>query len=317
MILKRMEEGDDGFMGIMNDWSKFSSDDDEDDVYKPDEVSDDDDEALDDSQDAGPSQCAVDLTKIFKRFEDKTHLPDNQVFLTPFPSISQLSGSPMTVAQWDQLRHQCRLHFGLLCRSISFVAYCSSSDTILNGLLTMIHSFHELFLSSVECCSNVNTLFGRSLFIPVMGDPKKSMIRYSREILDRFLQGATVDEVLELPIFTEIFEVFPFGGENRPRVFATHFPWTVEENSLCEVAARRFHSPEEVQKFVMPGRSVAVIESHFRGEWRRKEVIPEKPRRRRGMDEVARQAAAVEHEDPELPFQVKDGMKFAQAELPI
>jgi hypothetical protein len=181
----------------------------------------------------------------------------------------------------------------------------------------MIHSLHQLFESSIKFASDLNQLFDRSLFIPVMGDPLKSAILRVPDILSPFLQGLSLDDVLELPVFKEIFEEFPFE-RNRPLTIISHSPWTDEETHLAEVATRRFTNPEDIQKFVMPGRTPAVIRQHFREDWNaQRPPPPRRQRKRRSDDEVAKQVATVEQQDPEKPFVLDESMKFTVvAQLP-
>jgi hypothetical protein len=287
----------------------FPSDDEDDEVYKPDEPSDDDDDPLvDASHDPGPSQASIDLARIFKRFSAATHLPSNQMFLTPLPAIAQLQGSEFTVPQWDSLRTQCRLHFALLVRSIRYVSLCASSPSILQGFLAMMYSFSETFASAIEFTENLNALFERELFVPVMGDPVKSPIRLAPEILQQFQQGAGVDDIIETAAFREVLEIVPLNDQSRPMSYITHAPWSQDETRLCEVSARRLHSPELVQKFVMPGRSVVAISGAFLEEWR--EVPPGRPLRGK-PSEIEKQDAVVDQRDPDEKFVLDETMQFA------
>jgi hypothetical protein len=289
----------------------FPSDDDDDEVYKPDDPSDDDDDPIvDASQDSGPSQAAIDLARIFKRFQDTMHLPAKQIFLVPCPSLDEIPGSHFSVPQWDALRLQCRLHFGLLIRSVRYVSLCASSVSILQGLLAMIYSFSELWSSSNEFSSQLNELFGRQLFVPVLGDANNSPIRFAKEILEQFRQGAVVDDVIDMPVFKEVLDIVPLNDETRPMSYITHAPWSTEETALCEAAASRFHTPEEMQKYVVPGRLLVTISSYFRNEWK---VGPAEGRvpHRRIVGEVAKQAAVVDQHDPDEPFVLDNSMKFA------
>ena len=304
-----------------NFWLNFDrdfpsdGDDDDDGMFQPDEPSDDEDDAMiDEDQEAGVSQCAIDLTRNFKRFEDKTRLPVHQIFLTPCPSREELPGSLFSVAQFDLLRHQSRLHFALLLRSIRFVSFCASSDSILTTFLTMLHSFNQIFLSSVEMAKNMNDLFGGPpIFKPSLGDPERSLIPRSKEIIDKVLSGATLDEVLELPIFSEIQEVFAFNGEHRPQNFRTHSPWSQEESALLETAARRFDSLSDIQRFSMPARSVRMLETYCREEW----CGPRRDQRPLDVEEVERQTALINREADGQRFQLKDHMRFSDIqELP-
>jgi hypothetical protein len=180
----------------------------------------------------------------------------------------------------------------------------------------MIHSFHELFTSSIRFTSDLNQLFGRELFIPVLGDPTKSLILRAPEILNPFLQGTSLDEVLELAVFRDIFDAFPFRV-NRPMAIITHSPWADEETHLIEVAARRFQTPEQIQRFVMPGRSMDMISLHFREEWAAGKPASKakRPRKRTPEEEVEHQYAVVEQQDPDQPFVLEDYMKFATGQI--
>jgi hypothetical protein len=202
---------DDFFRSLLLNFDKgiASDDDDDDEVYKPEDASDDDDDPiLDDAQEAVLSQCSVNLARIFKRFDGSTRLPVNQIFLTPCPTVDTLRGSAFSVPQWDLLRHQCRLHFALLCRSIRYVSLCASSECILEGFLTMLHSLHRAFLSAIEFTAETNGLIGRQLFVPVMGDPSSSVIHRAGDIIAQFQAGASLDDVLETPAFKGVFEIF-------------------------------------------------------------------------------------------------------------
>jgi hypothetical protein len=293
-----------------------SDDDDDDEIYKPEEPSDDEDDPIvDDGQDGGPSQCSVDLARIFKRFSVSTRLPVNQVFLTPCPTVDTLDGSALSVPQWDLLRHQCRLHFALLCRSIRYVSLCASSECILEGFLTMLHSLHRTFVSAIYFAADTNALLGRQLFVPVMGDPSSSLIHRASDIVAHFQAGAQLDDVLETPAFKEVFEVFEFLGEAQPIAFIQHVPWSYEEAKLLETAAARCRCPEDVQRFAMPGRAPQAIAAYFRDEWRRGNDDTG-PRKKKAVDEIEKQAAKVNRQDPNQPFVLDETMKFAVAELP-
>jgi hypothetical protein len=314
-----MANEEDLFRSFLVNFDKgFPSDDDEDDeVYKPTEPSDDDDDPIIDATlDPGPSQAAIDLARIFRRFQDTTRLPANQIFLTPCPSAADLEGSHFSVPQWDALRMQCRLHFALLVRSVRYVSLCASSVSILQGMLAMMYSFSELFSSSIEFSSQLNGLFGRELFVPVMGDAAKSPIRYAKEILEQFRQGASVDDVIDTPVFKEVLEIVPLNDETRPTSYIAHVSWSPEETALCEVAAWRFHTPEQMQKYVMPGRSVITISGYFRNEWK-VEPAARNQQSKKIVDEVAKQAAVVDQHDPDERFVLDNSMKFALVtELP-
>ena len=312
--------GGDAFRNFLVNFDRdFPSDDDEDGVFQPDDASDDDDDAIvEETQDTGLSQCAIDLTRNFKRFEDKTRLPVHQVFLTPCPSREELKGSAFSVPQFDLLRHQSRLHFALLLRSIKFVSFCASSDLILHGLLTMLYSFSQTFASSVEMSKNLNELFGEpGLFVPSLGDPERSLIPRSKEIIDQFLAGATLDEVLELPIFAEVQDVFAFNGEHRPLNFRTHSPWSQEESTLLELASHRFKSLEDIRKYSMPARSVKLLETYFKDDWNDYHRREPAPKGEVDFDEVEKQAAIINQKADEQRFELKDTMKFSNVqELP-
>jgi hypothetical protein len=303
---------------LVNFEKGFPSDDEDDEVYKPEEPSDDDDDPIVDAgQDSGPSQAAIDLARIFKRFEDTTRLPANQIFLTPCPLADELPGSHFSVPQWDALRMQCRLHFGLLVRSVRYVSLCASSVSILQGLLAMIYSFSETWSSAVELSAQLNALFDRELFVPVMGDGSNSPIRFAKEILEQFRQGAVVDDVIDTPVFKEVLDIVPLNDETRPMNYITHAPWSAEETALCEVASARFHTPQEMQKYVIPGRSIITISGYFRKEWNAGQRAAKNPPPKQIVDEVAKQAAVVDQQDPDEPFVLDHSMKFAVVtELP-
>lgn len=261
-----MSGEEDSYRAFLLNFDKFSSeDDDEDEVYKPgdDQTDDDTDDDDQDTQDTNQSNNSLDLTHTFERFKDRTHVPESQLFLTPLPLVQDLPPSHFTEAQWDMLRHQCRLHFALLCRSVCFVQYCASSDSILKGILTLIHAFNEIFKMSVETTKNLNDIYGKRLFIPVLGDPEKSLIKNSTAILNHFLDQKSTDDIIEAPFMKEIFESFKFNGEERPLQFKHVSPWSPEENDLLKLAARRFTSAEDIQKYVMPGKPLQLIEDKY------------------------------------------------------
>ncbi|KAK8867081.1 hypothetical protein M9Y10_010050 [Tritrichomonas musculus] len=254
------------YRAFLLNFDKFSSDDDdEDEVYKPgDDQTDDDSEDDDqDTQDTNQSNNSLDLKHTFDRFKDRTHVPESQVFVIPLPLVQDLPLSHFTEAQWDVLRHQCRLHFALLCRSVCFVQYCASSDSILKGILTLIHAFNEIFNMSVESTKNLNSIYGKKLFVPVLGDPDKSLIKYSSSILNHFLDQKSTDDIIEAPFMKEIFRSFQFNGEERPLQFKHVSPWSPEENELLKLAARRFKSAEDIQKYVMPGKPLQLINEKY------------------------------------------------------
>lgn len=261
-----MSGEEDSYRAFLLNFDKFSSDDDdEDEVYKPgdDQTDDDTDDDEQDAQDTNQSNNSLDLTHTFERFKDRTRVPESQLFLTPLPLVQDLPPSQFTVAQWDMLRHQCRLHFALLCRSVCFVQYCASSDSILKGILTLIHAFNEVFKMSVETTKNLNDIYGKRLFIPVLGDPEKSLIKSSTAILNHFLDQKSTDDIIEAPFMKEIFVSFNFNGEERPLQFKHVSPWSPEEEELLKIAARRFKSAQEIQKYVMPGKPLQLIEDKY------------------------------------------------------
>lgn len=167
---------------------------------------------------------------------------------------------------------------------------------------------------------NLNDLFGMELFIPAFGDPESSEILKSRDILDQFLSGQTLDDVLDSDAFRSACAAFPFNGEDRPQNFAGNYAWFDEETRLIEVAARRFNTPEDIQRFVMPGRSTAVISDVFRDEWRndpQEKASPVRRRRKDDTEEVARQAAVVSQEADEQRFELRENMKFADVTVDL
>ena len=296
---------------LLNYGSEGSSSSD-DEVYKPDDATDDEDD-IDvsiDAQENTQSQSSLDLSAIMKRLEDRTRIPASQIFVTPLPKLEDLPGSLFTVPQWDLLRHQCRMHFALLCRSLKFASFCASSDTILNGILAQIYSFNEIFKSSVKATDYLNKLFGRRIFIPSIGDPDKSLIKMSDQIIDHFLKGKSIDDLVEAPLFASLLQGTPFVDEGRPFIFGINNAWTNEEEQLLETAAHRFSTPAEIQKYVIPCRSIEIIAEHLKKEW-----IPDKGTQNMKKGKGKRKAGTndqvpkIDQEDEQM-FVVQDGMQF-------
>ena len=252
-----------------DDFDFFDADflhDDDDDDFQPDDDNsndDDDDDNINDAPIDNP-QRLVDLQSILLRFKTPTPLPPNQLFIAPLPDKSQLPNSPFTVEQWDLLRHQCGLHFFLLCRSIRFTTFCASSDAITSGLLALLHTYNMVFKSSVETTKNLNDLFGAKLFVPVLGNPEKSHIQKTDQIISFLLQGNKIDDLIELDFFNDILTGYP-AKNDKPFEISAHSPWTKEEDELLHVAQKRFKNPIQIQKYVMPGRSLAMIRQHMSG----------------------------------------------------
>lgn len=304
-------------------------DDDDDEAYQPDDNSNDDED--DDNVDAPnenlQNKPTFDLNQVILRFNMPHTLVPNQLFIASLPKKEDIPNSPFTVEQWDLLRHQCRIHFALLCRSISFTAYCASSDAIVTGLLALLHSYNIIFKSSIETTANLNNLFGETLFVPVLGDPRYSLISRTDFIIDTFLRGKNVDDLMESPFFTEIFKAFPTKGIDKPLYLACHSPWTKEEDELLEVAHKRFESPIDIQRFVMPGRSLQMITQHLKGEWKQPEEIQDNVNTRRQEPETetttttedeqhAASDQTEEDEDDDQPFIINENMRFADGTLP-
>ncbi|OHT17019.1 hypothetical protein TRFO_12714 [Tritrichomonas foetus] len=286
---------------------KISDDDDDDEVYKPeDEQSDDDSDTDDpDTQDSNQNSTSPDLRYILDRFKECTRIPLNQIFITPLPTLHDLPKSHFTVTQWDMLRHQCRLHFALLCRSVCFVQYCASGDPILKGILTLIYAFNEIFKSSIESTNNLNELYGKRIFIPALGDPEKSLIRNSVHIINHFLDQKSTDDIIEAPFMLEIFRSFQFNGEERPLSFKGILAWSPEESDLLKLAAKRFNTADEIQKYVMPGRTLKVINEQFneyQQQIQKENQHNKKKQKKKGSDT---------NEDNEM-FIVQKDMKFTE-----
>jgi len=306
------------------DQSMFPDDeDDEDYMEKPEEASGDDDDEDPPSQEVEqpPVPSSLKLESILMRFDVPMTLPTNQLFLTTIPEPSALPESLFSVAQWDLLRHQCRIHFALLCRSLRFVTFCASSDAILAGLLSLLHTFNMIFKSSVETCANLNSIFNQRLFIPVLGDPKKSLITRTDKILNNFLQGKNVDDLIECPFFEEIFKAFPTKGINKPIYLACHSPWTKEEDDLLQCALKRFTSPDDIQKYVMPGRSITMISQHFKDSFRSVPIEHDlgfvKSTQDSAEEDITLEVEEESYdEDDDQLFIVSEDMRFAEIELP-
>lgn len=289
----------------------------DDDAYKPEEPTDDEDEMEVIEQAESQNQSSLDLSIILERFADKTRIPTSQVFVTPLPKAEDLPGSKFTLPQWELLRHQSRLHFALLCNSLRCASYCASSDNILNGILAQIYSFYDTFEASVKATDYLNSLYKNELFVPVLGDPKKSIIHQSKNIINHFVKGKTLDDLIESQFFMDLLKCTPFGGERRPFI-TKHSAWGTEEEDLIRTAARRFSSPASIQKYVMPGRSIEFIEEHMKEEWIRRddnEVQVKKPRQRgrpkqRTAEGEEQNEEQGENKGNEKMFVVKDGMKF-------
>jgi hypothetical protein len=103
----------------------------------------------------------------------------------------------------------------------------------------------------------------------------------------------------------------------QPISFIQHTPWSREEAKLLETAAARCRCPRDVQRFVMPGRAPDAIAAYFKDEWRRgRDGAAAKRTKKRVVDEIEKQVAMVEQQDPDQPFVLNETMKFAVTELP-
>ena len=304
------------------DLSLFPEDDDDD--FQPDENSNDDDEDInvDAPNDTQHQQPTFDLQAVLLRFNTLTPFPPNQLLISSFPKKNDLPNSPFTVDQWDLLRHQCGIHFFLLCRSVRFTTFCASSDAIVTGLLALMHTFNQIFKSSVEMTKNLNDLYGEQVFVPVLGDPKKSRIPRADKIIDLILKGKQVDDLLELDFFNEIFNAYPTKGITKPIYIECHSPWTKEEDALLNVAHRRFSTPQDIQKYVMPGRSIQVITQHMKDDWRANEhptMLPPKKRadtRYNQRNQKEKETSEDEEEDDDdAIFEVSETMRFNDSSL--
>ncbi|KAH0790208.1 hypothetical protein GPJ56_005781 [Histomonas meleagridis] len=287
-----------------------SSSDDE--VYKPDDATDDEDD-IDvsiDAQETTQNQSSLDLSAVMKRLEDRTRIPTSQIFVTPLPKLEDVPGSQFTLPQWELLRHQCRMHFALLCRSLKFASFCASSDTILNGILAQIYSFNEIFKSSIKATDYLNKLFSRRIFVPVIGDPKKSSIILTDQIIDHFLKGKSLDDLVEAPLFNDLLQGSPFADEGRPFIFGINNAWTLEEEELLQVAAQRFSTPAEIQKYVIPCRSIEIISEHLKKEWIHEKATPETRKGSRKRKTGANDQAPKNDQEDDQMFIIQDGMQF-------
>lgn len=299
-------------------------DDDEDEAYQPDENSNDDE---DDDKFEVPNENLRDkspfnLNQVLLRFNVTSHIAPNQLLIVPLPKKEDIPNSPFSVEQWDFLRHQCRIHFALLCRSLSFTTYCASSDAIITGLLALLHSFHIIFKSSVEMTSNLNTLFGEDLFVPVIGDPYNSFITRTDDIINNFRQEKTVDDLLEAQFFTDILKSLPTKGIDKPFYAGSHSPWIKEEDELLAVAHNRFENINDIQRYVMPGRSLQTIVQHSKKEWLQTEETTDTVSQPEESNPIVpaispkpTDDSSEEDEDDDKPFIVEQDMKFEEGSL--
>ena len=129
--------------GFLHFFESFEDDQDDGD-YQDDggeDPDDDEDETSIVNEDTDSIRQYLDFGNILSRFEDHTEVPQTQLFVVPYPTINNSTKSPFSTAQWDLLRTQCRMHFGLLCRSLHFIPLTAPSDAVTTGLVAMIHSF--------------------------------------------------------------------------------------------------------------------------------------------------------------------------------
>ena len=266
------------------------------------------------------NQSSLDLSLILERFDDKTRIPTSQVFITPLPKIEDLPGSKFTLPQWELLRHQSRMHFSLLCNSLKFASFCASSDNVLNGILAHIYSFYDTFKSSISATEYLNSLYQKELFVPVLGDPERSLIHQSKKIINHFIKGKSLDDLIESQFFIDMLKFTPFGEEGRPFI-SVHDTWGTEEENLIKTASKRFSSAANIQKYVMPGKSIEFISEHMKEEWiQKEEPIQEKQKSKsKGKTNInTNENIQNNNKGDEKIFVVKDGMKFEEIEkLPI
>ena len=154
---------------------------------------------------------------------------------------------------------------------------------------------------------NLNQLFGERIFIPVLGDPEKSLIHKANDILQHFLNQKSTDDIIEAPFIREIFESFQFNGEERPLSFKGISPWSPEESDLLKLAALRFKSADEIQKYVMPGKTLKVITEKFNEHMQHsnQEKVQQPPKK------TKRKVNNTGNEDNEM-FVVQKDMKFTE-----
>lgn len=309
-------EDEDPFRTLWLNMEMSNSEDDDEDVYNPpNDQTDDDDDDDDQDQDVqdGNQINSPDLLANLDRFEERTHFPENQTFVIPLPLVQDLPESPFTVPQWDLLRHQCRLHFALLCRSLCFVQYCASSDSILKGIITLIHGFYQIFQSSIKTTKELNKIFQKHLFVPVLGDPVKSKIFFAEQIINHFREQKSTDDIIEAPFMKGIFESFQFNGEIRPIQFKRVSPWIPEEGELLRLAMKRFKTADDIQKYVMPGKPLNLIHEKYTELMQQQMQDPVQQPKKKGKKKDSLYNTADKNDGSENEmFVVKKGMKFAE-----
>lgn len=303
-------------LSLWSDKTIFDSDDDDDDIYKPDDNSDDDDDIGNEDVVKETSETKSTYLKgIIKRLDGKDILAEKQIFLTKIPTCDELPPSLFTVPQWDLLRHQCRLHFALLCRSIRFITLCASSDNILDGVLALIHTYYKIFMSSVEMTNELNELMGSLFFIPALGDPDKSYIKFAPYIISHFLEKKPIDELIEAPFFKNIFRAFPFNNVDKPN-FLLNLQWTLEETDLLQCVYNRLKTPELIQKYAMPCRNASTIRHHFKQEWILLELANQyQQREMRNEPPPPPPPQQQQDEDDDSFFVIPKGSRFDEAQL--
>ena len=305
---------DDGFF-YFGDETYLDDHDDEDFSPEDDNVNDEPPE----ENEAIPSFQHLDLRNVLLRFNNQTMLPQNQFFIAPLPDKNQLPNSPFSVEQWDLLRHQCSIHFFLLCRSLQFTSFCASSDAITSGLVALLHTFNMIFKSSVEMSKNLNDLFGEQLFVPVIGNPEKSYILRTDQII-QFLTDTPdgIDTLIDKEFFMDIIHSYPNKNE-KPYDLSAQSPWTKEESELLKVAQRRFNNPIDIQRYVMPGRSATMIRQHMQGDIREdSSTVADDRNRTNSSDNDSQKTSSKkkdEDDDDDDIFIVSDNMRFNDSNL--
>lgn len=249
------------FFGLEDD---FEEDDDKD--FQP--IEDNDDEEEDINQiELAPENSNLfkyDITRIIQNMEKNIYQTSttsnvSNIVYAPLPKTDEIPNSPFTVEQWDVLRHQIRVHFSLLCRSLRFSTFSSSGDGVIAAILVLLHTLNIVFKSSIETAKDLNHLFKENLFVSVFGNPEKSLLHRIDDIIYFFRNGGLVEDLLEKDFFQSIFKSFPTKGINKPLFLNPHSSWVKEEDDLLEVALKRFKTPDEIRRWVIPNRNISVI----------------------------------------------------------
>lgn len=223
------------------------------------EISDDDDDELDSAPETNLHPLKLD--SMIMRFVGTTQIPQNQIYITPLPQLSSKDKSPFSLSQWEKLRSQCRWNFGLLLRSLCFSLFTAPSEPVLNGFIALIHSFSEIFLSSVSVSNDLNGMLGFRAFVPVLGDPETSSIRFGPNIVEHFLKGGNIDDLVDFSensLFSNFVLEFPFLRD-KPNLNQEHQNWYDCEESLLSIVKQRTTDPSLIQKFAIPVKTIESI----------------------------------------------------------